>query len=76
MDLVQQLLERVLFHGLTPAFDKKGFRVHNVVIVGAARQPALSLGSQLIWPEFGISQLSGVPILNLFRIGTQANRPK
>jgi hypothetical protein len=42
---------------LTPAFDKKGFRVHNIVIVGAARQPALSLGSQLIWPEFGISRL-------------------
>jgi hypothetical protein len=28
----------VLFHGLTPLFDKKGFRVHNIVSVGPAPQ--------------------------------------
>jgi hypothetical protein len=47
----------VRFHGLSPVFDKIGFRVHNIVIVRAARQPALSLGSQLVWPEYGTSQL-------------------
>jgi hypothetical protein len=40
-DLIQRLPGTVLFCGLTPPFDKKGFWVHNTVIVGAARQPAL-----------------------------------
>jgi hypothetical protein len=26
-------------HGLIPSFDKKGFRVHNIVIAGSAQQP-------------------------------------
>jgi hypothetical protein len=35
-DLIQQFLGAVLFHGLTPPFDKREFRVHNIVIVGLA----------------------------------------
>jgi len=50
--------------------------MHTIAIVGVARQPALSLGFQLIWPEFGISQLSGVTILNLFSMATLVDRPK
>jgi hypothetical protein len=34
--------------GLTPSLDRKGFRVHTIVVVEAARQPALSFGSQTI----------------------------
>jgi len=27
----------MLFYGLTPPFDKKGFKAHNIVIIGPAR---------------------------------------
>ena len=55
---------------------KKGFRVHNILIVGPAQQPDCPLGFQVVWPEFGISQSLGYVILSMFRIGTQADRPK
>jgi hypothetical protein len=29
----------VLIHGLTPPIDKKGFWVHNIVIIGSALKP-------------------------------------
>jgi hypothetical protein len=45
-DLIQQLLGAVLFHGLTPPFDRRGCRVHNIVIVGPARQPDCPLALQ------------------------------
>ena len=35
-DLIPQLLWTVLFHGLTLPLDREGFRVHTIVIVGAA----------------------------------------
>jgi hypothetical protein len=38
-DLTYQLLGTVLIHGLAPPFDKRGFQVHDVVIVGPAQQP-------------------------------------
>jgi hypothetical protein len=47
-DLIQELLGTVLFHGLTPSFDRKGFWVYNVVIAGPAQQPALPFGSQIL----------------------------
>jgi hypothetical protein len=56
---------QVLIHGLIPPIDKSGFRMHNIAIVGAARQPAFLFGSYIMWPELGTSQLAGVTILNL-----------
>jgi hypothetical protein len=50
--------------------------MHTIVIVGAARQPALSFGAQIVPPECGIGQLSGVPLLDPFSIGTQVDRLK
>jgi hypothetical protein len=46
-DKMQQLLEAVLFHGLTPPFDRGRFRVHNTVIVGPAQQSDCSLRFQV-----------------------------
>ena len=65
----------VLFHGQTHPFDKNGFRVHNTV-VAPARQPVLSFGFQTICPEFGTSQHSGVPRLNLPGISTHVDKPE
>lgn len=39
-DLIRWLLEMLPFLELTDTFDKRGLRMHNVVIVGSARQPA------------------------------------
>jgi hypothetical protein len=38
-DLIQSLLGAVLFHGLTPPFDKERFRDYDIVIVGLLLQP-------------------------------------
>jgi hypothetical protein len=65
----------VLFHGLTPPFAMKGFLLHNMVIVGAARQPALLFAPQITEPVFGMGQLYGEAIPNRFSIGTRADRP-
>jgi hypothetical protein len=37
--LVYFMMSMVIFHGLTPPFDKKGSRMHYMLIVGPARQP-------------------------------------
>jgi hypothetical protein len=39
----------------TPAFDREGFRVYNIVIVPPASQPDRPLRSHLLQPKFGIS---------------------
>lgn len=36
MDLIQQCLGKMLFPGLTPAFDQHGNRVHDMDVVGPA----------------------------------------
>jgi len=35
-------------HGLTPPLDRKGFRVHNIVIVAPTRQPTRSSRPQIL----------------------------
>jgi hypothetical protein len=35
----------MLLHGLTPPFDKRGFRGHNIIIVGPASQLEYPLGA-------------------------------
>jgi hypothetical protein len=64
----------VHFQGLSPPFDKKGFRAHNIVIIGPARQPDCPSGLQVAWPKFGMSQPFGV----LYRACSvfPADRPK
>jgi hypothetical protein len=47
-DLVQQLLRAVLFPGLTAPFDQRKFRVHDIVIVGPARQADCPLALQVL----------------------------
>jgi hypothetical protein len=47
-DLVQQFLGTMLLHGLTPPFARKGFRVHNIAIVGSAQQLDCPLGFQML----------------------------
>ena len=51
-ELIQQLLGAVLFHGLTPPLDGKGFRLYNFVIAGPARPPDRSLRPQVLLSEF------------------------
>jgi hypothetical protein len=58
-----------VLQGLNPSLDAKGFRVHNIIIVGLARQPDRSLESQVSQPKFGTSQSPGCAILSLFGIG-------
>jgi hypothetical protein len=67
-ELIQQLPGTVLFHGMTPPFDKKGFEVHNILIVGPAPQPDCPLRFQVLWSEFGISLPWRYATLSLFSI--------
>jgi hypothetical protein len=46
-DLGQWHLGAVLFRGLTRPLDRKGVRVHNIVMIGPARQPDRSSRSQI-----------------------------
>jgi hypothetical protein len=60
----------VLFHGLIPPLDRREVRVHNIVIVGSARQVPLSFRGRILQPEFGTSQPLRCAILSPFSIGT------
>jgi hypothetical protein len=72
----QEKFVTMLFHGLILSFDRNGFRVHNIVIVASARQPALSIGFRTVCPEFGTNQHSGISMLNLPGIGNHVDRPE
>lgn len=76
MDLIQQLLRAVLFQGMTPPFDQRGFRVHDIVIVGPARQPDCPLALRQLSPKFGMSQPVRCAMPNPFGLGTRVDRPK